>query len=1184
MDERLEELVSQWELAIENGNEVTTADLCADCPELQTELERRVAPLRAMNELLNSDCESEVDRILKDAGRYRTTQFHAAGGLGDVFVAKDTELQRNVALKRIQQRWVANPENRRRFELEAEITGRLEHPGIVPVYGFGIDDEDEPFYAMRFVDGSTLKDAIEAFHAGPSQSGTAFDSAEFQTLLRSFLTVCQTVAYAHSRQIVHRDIKPANIMLGGFGETLLVDWGLAKPFEQVNGSEPASKSGGLEPDSANSIRPSLDGTVQGTPTYMSPEQASGKVGEIGPASDIYSLGATLYYLLTGQHAFRGKRVDLILDAVKQGEFQDPRTVRPDVPKPLEAICLKAMRTDPADRYASAKDVATDLERWLADEPVTAWQEPLAVRARRWLRRHRTFVVSTAAALVMAVIGLGILGYQESRANKLLTEKNDLLDAAFRDANRRKTEAEKQRELAREASALHGLALADRYFAGGALDRSFVLLKSCPKKYRSPEWHLLNGMHRTAQRTIPVGTKQAVAVAVSDRRKLVATADSKGRVVLLDSQNWNQVLQIPNTWRPTKVGSKPISRIVRCLDFNDDGTQLAIGCDDGRVELWQVSGKAAKQLTDRCRLKRPLMSVSIAGKQPMLLAADQDGHVSTWDLSVKSSKPLVYTGYQAQIRRDLFRWSGLPVLPIAATLTPDGRLAVSVGGNELHVWESKTGRKVTFYHPLRFDDFPAELTTDSIRLTAVAVSRDMQTLAVGDETGTVRLYSADLRKAKGTRNQRNGPFLYRAHPGTAVVSLAFDPTGRHIVSAGRDRRVVIYDASFRKQISRTLRAHVDSLSGAAFLPGGQAIVSAGSTRLDEEGEIGDAAGELKVWNMNTGHGYISHPKPQPSIASTGAYTAFIKSNRLHIVDLRTRKAVAALSVPVTKRGSKAKTSKAAKSSTRRIERIYAVSFNTRKSVIAALGTRQLFVTRWDPKTPTANWIVLPMPAKLRRMFPSPSLVVSPDGKHVAILARGSTFAKRASAIVCWNVAQRRARVMKLSGWTPTSVAFSPDSSQLFGCGHMDSRRGRVLFWKTAGGQPTRQIDGWNLAAISPDGKRIALADGRTSDVVRIEIREIQTKRVISRGRVVLRNPAGLRFSPNAIRLAIWSRGFNRYTPGAVMLLDTSTCRRLIDLPEIADSVNDVSFVDAKPGYRVVTSLGYESRIWSFTVLE
>jgi tetratricopeptide (TPR) repeat protein/tRNA A-37 threonylcarbamoyl transferase component Bud32 len=346
------------------------------------------------------------------SGRYRKVRDHARGGLGIVYVALDGELKREVALKEIKPEYADNPVSQSRFLQEAEITGGLEHPGIVPVYGLGSYDDGRPFYAMRFIKGDSLKEAISSFHdpAAPLKE-PGVRALELQKLLRRFLDVCNAIAYAHSKGVLHRDLKPDNVMVGRYGETLVVDWGLAKTFGRgVPDPERTLPSTKLLTSSISDLAETLPGSVVGTPAYMSPEQAGGRLDLLGPASDVYSLGATLYTLLTGRVPFAGKDAVEVLRQVERGEVVRPRGVSPRLDPALEAITLKAMAFLPSDRYDSPRALADDVERWLADEPASAYREPASVRLGRWARKHRTVVTATASTVLVAALLIGVFAW------------------------------------------------------------------------------------------------------------------------------------------------------------------------------------------------------------------------------------------------------------------------------------------------------------------------------------------------------------------------------------------------------------------------------------------------------------------------------------------------------------------------------------------------------------------------------------------------------------------------------------------------------------------------------------------------------------------------------------------------------------------------------------------------------
>ncbi len=310
------------------------------------------------------------------------------------------------------------------------MTAQLQHPGIVPLHDLSEGSEPSSlFYTMQFIKGRTLSAAAREYRDAV-RSGRP-DPLMLQKLLNAFLQICQVIAYAHSRGVIHRDLKGQNVVLGEFGEVIVLDWGMAK-VENLPEPEPVpapSESGsGLTPvvDSGDThLGRTAPGAAMGTPGYMSPDQASGNLDQIGPRSDVYGLGAMLYEILVGSPPFKGSVGEVLWKVVNEDPVPPRRSVS-STPRALDAICMTCLARDPAARYPSASALAEDVQRFLADEPVSVCQEPWAERLRRWGTRHRTIVIASAATTIVATACLAV-------AALLLSFAKDRESAARADA-------------------------------------------------------------------------------------------------------------------------------------------------------------------------------------------------------------------------------------------------------------------------------------------------------------------------------------------------------------------------------------------------------------------------------------------------------------------------------------------------------------------------------------------------------------------------------------------------------------------------------------------------------------------------------------------------------------------------------------------------------------------------------
>ena len=822
--------------------------------------------------------------------RFRIVRPHAQGGIGKVSVAFDAELQREVALKQIKPERADDPDSRARFLLEAEVTGRLEHPGIVPVYGLGLDDQGQPFYAMRFVRGTSFEAAINAFHG--ADENPRRDPLERRLALRHlldrFVAVCQTVAYAHSRGVLHRDLKPANVLLGPFNESLVVDWGLAKVFNR--GSEEAAEASrdatdgagaakvkpgpvkavhGLEdeidfPAYAGVARPSAPGaqpgssepplgcssstdTVAGmafgTPAYMSPEQAEGRLDRIGPASDVYSLGAMLYMLLVGRPPFDHVWCDVtaMLDRVRLGEFPRPRKANPRAPRALEAVCLKAMAKGPEDRYASATELAREIERWLADEPVRADREPAVARLARWARRNRSIVAGAAALLLTAVVALsaGIV----------------LIGREQRNTEHQRRMAEERADALRRRDAISRVNLAYREYLDDNVALGDELLNPVPAGFRDWEWsyarrlghselrswtpsregldvwsvafspdgariasgsgpwgtpgdrptgelvvrEVHSGREAFAMRELP-GAVQAVAYSPDGSRLAAAhgfSGDRPGAVLLMvDAADGREL------WRRSERGMQVLS-----LAFSPDGRTLAAGC--GIFNNYDSSGFV--------RLRDPDDGGEIGGT----IAGPFGGVLAV--AFAPDGRTLAMTGRDVVDLRDVSdprrplarRLDGHLNFVYAVAFSPDGNRVASAGWDKtIKVWERETGR------------LTETLAGHRGFVRGLAFSPDGRQLISVSEDRSVRRWGLD-----GVEDA-----TFHGHTGF-VHCVAFGPDGVLAASGSQEGSVKIWPAA-APDSQVTFRNSAGWVGAVAFAPDGRTVASA-------------HFGNVRIWDPRTG---------------------------------------------------------------------------------------------------------------------------------------------------------------------------------------------------------------------------------------------------------------------------------------------------------------------------------------------
>ncbi len=718
-----------------------------------------------------------------ESDRYEFAGELGRGGMGRIVIARDRRLRRPVALKELLT--IERPDAVRRFVREALITARLQHPSIVRLYDAGRFANGQQFFSLEMVRGLPFDKVI----------GKCRTLDERLALLPNLIAACDALAYAHAQRVIHRDLKPANILCGSYGETVVIDWGLAKDLGEPELSGEAPPADGTDPtlehSDANLTR---EGAVMGTPSYMPPEQARGEV--VDERADVFALGAMLYTLLSGSSPYKGRSAQEVLARVLRGPPDPLEEKEPDAPPELCAIALKAMAYAKADRYTSATQLTEELRRFQTGQLVAAHRYSRGELARRFVRRNRGPVVIAAAALGVLTLGgsLSVARVLTERdrartaealalsAQRALEHQNENLVfeqarqallhdptralAWLRELGRSTTRLAEAQALARDACAL-GVA---RLLRGHKDDVSHLqhagpLLLSASDDQHLRLWNVAEGVsHDLAGHTAQIG-----ALAVSHDGKHAASGS---------------VDQTVRLWNLSGQGSEVLlghHGSVRDLAFSPDDSRLASASEDQTVRVWDLASHKSRILTFHRGGVR-----SLAYGRQALYSGGEDGQLVRWDH--QSYAPRVVGRHNGTVR--------------AVRLSPDRRWIASAGEDgQVQLFDAEgTGA-------------PRRLLQSHDVVKTLAFSADSEWLAAAGNEGVVRLWHVGGADATDPRPEA---IELKGHE-AGIKALAFSPDGTQLASSGADRTIFLWDLA--KKSATRLRGHGAAVKSLTFLPDG-----------------------------------------------------------------------------------------------------------------------------------------------------------------------------------------------------------------------------------------------------------------------------------------------------------------------------------------------------------------------------